>query len=381
MNIDNLRIEIFKNFDDAGLRTSWTRIADKDGYFVQNSFEWCNIWWKYYNKNKDLYILTVVHNDQIIAIAPFYLEKKFVFSILKFIGSGFTDYHQILVSKDYNYHAIAQRIFEYLTSFAKWDYIYLEQINDGDLLYSFFDKRIDFQKKFLIECLIGELKYKSFNDFLKDLKKSERHKYIRLIKRLEEKGELRLIKIIDSINFNKYFDALINLHNKRWNNIPGTTKLRVKLNLLFLRDVFVKMFELNKAVLYMLTLDNELISYILGFIENQQFYSWNTSFNIEFHKYSPGTIIIALIIKDIIENGKSLNCYKYNHMRGGYDYKKKLIPVGNMLKNFLFLSHKKNLKGFILNLYYFWIRDLTKRKFKKLIENKSFRLILGLDKK
>ncbi len=68
-------------------------------------------------------------------------------------------------------------------------------------------------------------------------------------------------------------------------------------------------------------------------------------------------------------------------MRGGYDYKKRLMPVGYMSSNFLFLSHKKNLKGYLLNIYYLSLRDLIKGKFRRLIRNKSFRLIFRLDRK
>jgi len=379
MNYNNLKIKVFQTFDDARLKKSWRKILHENGYFIQNSYEWCNIWWKYYNKNKTLYIITVIYDHQIIAIAPFYIEKKIIFSILKFIGSGFTDYHQILISKNYN--IVVEKIFEYLSSFSEWDYIYLEQINDRDLLYNYLDKNLDFQKKFLIECPVGELKYENFDDFLKNLKKSDRHKYRRLMKRLEEKGVLKLKKITDYKNFNKNFDILINMHNKRWVNNSGSTKFMLKLNLLFLKDVFKKIFELNKAVLYLLNLNNELISYRLGFIENQQYYDWNTSFNIDFHKYSPGTIINFLIIKDLIDSEKFWNIYKFNYMRGGYDYKKRIIPNSDISKNFLFLNYKKNFKGLILNTYYLWLRDLIKKRFKKLIKNRSFRLIFRLDKK
>ncbi len=381
MNIDNLKIRIFKNFDDTDLKKSWIRIVQENEYFLQNSFEWCDSWWKYYHKNKILHVITLVHNHHIIAIVPLYLEKRFVFSILRFIGSGFTDYHQILISKDYNYHSIAEKIFEYLSSFLEWDLICLEQVNDEDLLYNYLNKNMNFQKKFLVECPIGELKYENFDDFLRDIKKSDCEHYKRRMRRLEEKGNLRIIKITDFENFDKYFDALIDIHNRRWDNAPGTTKFMIDLNLLFLRDVFKKIFDLHKAVLYLLTLDNEILSYQLGYIEHQQFYSWNASFNPDFYKYSPGTIITILIIKDLIENRKSHNFYKFNYMRGGYDYKKRLMPVGYMSSNFLFLSHKKNLKGYLLNIYYLSLRDLIKGKFRRLIRNKSFRLIFRLDRK
>ena len=381
MNKDDLKIRVFQNFADVNLRNNWKKIVADNRYFVQNSYEWCSTWWKYFHKNKSLHIVTIVYNHQILAIAPLYIEKKLIFSILKFIGSGFTDYHQILIQRGSSYGVIAEKIFDYLKTFEKWDFVYLEQINNEDLLYNYLDKDLYFKKKFLTECLTAHLEYENFDDFLRDLKKSDRHKYKRLMKRLEEKGDLELIKILEFESFNKYFSTLIDIHNERWANSPGTAKFLIESNLLFLKDVFRKMFELNKAVLYLLTLDKEVISYILGFMENQQFYSWNTSFNVDFHMYSPGTMIINLIIKDLIENKKIHNFYKYNHMRGGYDYKKKLIPIGYISKNFLFLNHKKNFKGYVLNIYYFSLRDLIKRKFKKLIGNKSFRLIFKLDKK
>lgn len=381
MSKENLKIKVFRSFGDVDLKSRWEQIMENNKYFIQNSYEWCSTWWKYYKEGKNLNIISVINNQQIEIIAPFYIEKKFIFSIIKFIGSGFTDYHQILVNKNVDYKPALEKLFEYLCSFSEWDYIYLEQINDRDLLFNYINGKLDFRRKFLVRCLIGELNYKSFNDFLKDLKKSDRHKYKRITNRLEEKGVLKLTKIIDSKNFDKNFNVLINMHNKRWANNSGSTKFMVNLNLLFLKDVFKKMFELNKAVLYLLNLDNELISYRLGFIENQQYYDWNTSFNVDFHKYSPGTIINFLIIKDLIDNENFGNIYKFNYMRGDYDYKRRLIPNSDISNNFLFLNYKRNFKGLILNSYYLWLRDLIKRRFKKLIKNKSFRLIFRLDEK
>ncbi|MEX2395992.1 MAG: GNAT family N-acetyltransferase, partial [Balneolales bacterium] len=49
------------------------------------------IWWRHLNNHQQLHIITFRNNDQLIGIAPFYLEKstlfyRFVFLTLKFIG-------------------------------------------------------------------------------------------------------------------------------------------------------------------------------------------------------------------------------------------------------------------------------------------------------
>jgi CelD/BcsL family acetyltransferase involved in cellulose biosynthesis len=144
------------------------------------------------------------------------------------------------------------------------------------------------------------------------------------------------------------------------------------------KEAFLSLIEEERAVIYVLMDGGNLISYQIGFTHDRTFYFWNTSFNMDYYKYSPGRIITGHILEDLIRRS-----YKAGHfMRGDHEYKREWMHKDreHFSNNYLFMFPKKNVKGKILEKYYLDWRDEIKKRFRMIISNRHFISMLRLNR-
>lgn len=315
----NLQIKIFNTFDDEHLTNSWKKIFNNNNYFVQNSYEWCSIWWNHFkNKNMELYIIAVCNRDNIIAIAPMLIEKRLGFKQIKFISTGLTDFHQFLIEND-SFGVCFETIIEHLTKFIKWDLVFLDQVNDEDILYKYLCNVENIKKKYRIGCVLIDINELSWDEYIKSIDKHVRNEYNRRLRRLEEKTNISFISVYDKDKLKLLLDEIFKVHVQRWDSKSEDSKLKQNKLRSFIKEAFLSLFNYDSAALYVLKDEKEVLSYQLGFVQNNTFYCWNSSFNIDYYEYSPGQIIKGKIINELIKK----NYKTYNFMRGDYEYKKK----------------------------------------------------------
>ena len=77
---NQVNIIIYDTFDEHLIK-KWRDLYLKGANF-HLSFEWCSIWFKYFNKNRKLQIITIWDdNKELKLLAPFYLEKNKLYLI------------------------------------------------------------------------------------------------------------------------------------------------------------------------------------------------------------------------------------------------------------------------------------------------------------
>src|SRR5690348_11043672 len=88
------------------LGPAWSALHDVTGASVFQSWEWQRSWWKHFGEpdpRRRLLVVVLEADGQVRAIAPFFVEEVpvlpgFPLRRLSFIGSGLTDYLDVLVS-------------------------------------------------------------------------------------------------------------------------------------------------------------------------------------------------------------------------------------------------------------------------------------------
>ena len=94
-------IKLIENTQDfLKLQEDWNNILKKSyANFPFLTFEWLSNWWKYFGKNKQLFIMTAHENDNgpPHAIAPFMLVEFAGFKIIQFIGTERSDYLDFII--------------------------------------------------------------------------------------------------------------------------------------------------------------------------------------------------------------------------------------------------------------------------------------------
>lgn len=363
------KIKIYNNIKNEKLKYFWKEIYSKNSYCLQNSFEWISIWWRHFQrKSRKLFIVTVEKNDSIIGIGPFMIEKNIFLKQLKFIGSGLTDFHEVLTLPREE-ELILSSILNFILNNDYYDIINLEQISDNTRLYRILRKNRQFKKREMVKCPIANLNFSSWEEFGKELKRKFRKEWSRKLNKISRQGNLELTKHSNNSIKLKDIKNIFSLHLESYKDGKKYNKLIQESIKNFIFELILKIKEIR---IYSLVSDGELVSYLIGFLQNKVFYTWNAAFNKKFHSYSPGMLLRGLVIRDLIKN----RIKKVNFMRGDYYFKNVWMVNDEKLTNYQFLYQMNPLKGYIGVKYYLAWKWLVKRKFKRILEKPLVKKIL-----
>jgi len=217
-------IVVYKNFHNQMLKQSWQNIYYQGDYCPQSSYEWNYYWWKYFGKGKkrSLNIIALKDTGNIVAVAPFMIERIFPVPVaqLKFVGSGLTDFHEILISEQVDKEKVLSDLFAFIFKTVNVDLINLEQISDNTYFYLFLNQshwaydnlsRISpgtenqtfalvckepftdnggFRKRLMIRCPVVNFDSMTWDGYLLKLSGNQRRKYKKKLRRLERQGYL-----------------------------------------------------------------------------------------------------------------------------------------------------------------------------------------------
>ena len=93
---------------------------------VFQDFNWIKSWWVYKSKQSKVipYIVEVKEEDKTIGIILLYISKKFIFRVLKPMGSDLSDYCLPILSKKYSPNQLLSLAFEAIhKDKLSWDFI------------------------------------------------------------------------------------------------------------------------------------------------------------------------------------------------------------------------------------------------------------------
>lgn len=354
-------IKIFTNLD-LEIKEYWQKLEKNCHCYCFQSYDWFQNWFNCYRKNNkdfNLNVVAVLNKNEIFCILPLEIKNYGRLKILQWASNKLTDYNSPILSENFKYN---EKIFKDLwkkivKASPKFDLIYLQR-----------------QPKNIEKCA------NPFVDFLKNYKQSKYY-YISLPKSWKKYSEnvlkkkflndnlrsKRLLKKIGKIKYRvekdkkekiKYIDDIIKQKNTRLIS-QGT-------NIIFNeRDInFYKGFEnmnLNniKTHTSALIMNNEIISMNWGILHKKRYYYLLPSMkNGNFEKYSPGKLLISILIKWSISKKFKI----FDFALGEETYKKRWSNESEYLYAHLQL---KSIKG----IFYYFI-NIIKLSIKKLVRFK-----------
>lgn len=294
---------------------------------IFSTWEWLSTWWKHFGEGKNLVILSVESEKEILAIAPFVLSKCNFFGLhgfkkLSFVGSPDSDYNSLIL-KERNVKLL-ELIFNYLNDHIDWDYLELKDIpeNSGtiDLLRSMCLKRRhkywDERQSTLCPFLILP---NSMDVFMKRLSKSMRENLRRYSRKLEREYRVELKNYDEIGSIEEAMETFFQLHQKRWESkgdLGAFHKPQMRNFHIDIAKCFAKKGWLR---LYFLTANDEPVSTHYSFEYNQKIYFYLGGWDPEYSKYMVGSLFMMYDIEKCIQKGLK----EYDLMRGIEPYKMK----------------------------------------------------------
>lgn len=348
----------FKEFDD-GLLSKWLEYDKDSNQFISLFSNWLYHWWlNYKNENITLIIFAVYIDNQLKCVIPLMCKDK----VLMFLSDNCSDYLGVNYNKEIEYELNV--LFDYIFSNLDYDEVLFKNIREDMPFYDFI---IDFSKKHFDDILIQktDLSYyinihqewdMFFNESLSLNLKNRIKKSLRKL----DKDSLQYTFEVHQNYSKDLLDNIFEIHKKNWSNNFEVSVFYDHRRVSFTDEICKYFASENRLLLFIIKIEKEIVAYRFGFVINNTYQDWNTSFSIEFSKYSVGNILIYESLKYLFK----AKFNEFNFMRGNEDYKVRWtkayrssysISLKRKLLPSLFLRRKneqylKPLKGFIFDL-------------------------------
>jgi CelD/BcsL family acetyltransferase involved in cellulose biosynthesis len=293
---------------------------------VFSTWEWLSIWWKHFGKEKQIIILLVEDENEIMAIAPLICSKhKFLgFGNLKkisFAGSPESDYNTFILKE--KKEKFSELIFDYLNRYVDWDYLELEDIPENsatmDLLYTV-PLKIQYKNWEIGQgnvCRYVSLP-NSMNAFLTGLSSNMRRNLKRYSRKLGEKCRLESKNYDEIGSVKEAMGTFFKLHQMRWKSKGGLDAFNKPILRDFHIDIAKCLAEKECLNLNFVTANDEPIAATYGFEYNQKTYVYLTGWNPTYSHYMIGNLAHMYGIQKSIQKGLK----EYDLMRGNEAYKR-----------------------------------------------------------
>lgn len=320
--------KIDKESEFSDLANFWNNLlkqTDADNPFL--TWQWLHSWWKFYGEESKLMILAVEKDQEIIALAPLMIRTK-PLGFLKakeivFLGSfgvG-SDYLDFIIARGRESSSV-NKIFHYLArNDQKWDTINLTNIPETS-------KSIDHIKgacnnlgyfsevKASVVCPLIQLP-STWDEYVSTLSRSMRTTLRRKHNKLSKSAEIEYEVIREQADLDAAVNDLIHLNRLRMKtkNLQGA--FRDNRFTEFHENLISILYNDNILHLSFLKANDTRIAALYNFIYNDTCYYYQSGFDPNWAKFSPGTVQFSFSIREAIHNGIRV----YDFLQGDESYK------------------------------------------------------------
>jgi CelD/BcsL family acetyltransferase involved in cellulose biosynthesis len=293
----------------SDLELDWNEaITSKENGTVFQSFEWNSNWMASFRPLQEQVVLAVFDNDDLVAIIPVYSRKIFVFWFYHFIADNVSDYADLVIIRE------SEALMDYLMQFRDKQFTGLNKF--------FFFRNIALEswafKLWSPNCSSALFSQtvisKNEKFYLKNnCKKKQVKNNERLIKRLEEEGKL-VFEMFDSSHEN--LSSLI--ENKKI-ALAKKSQSSILFNPSF-KEMLKKLIDNKNGHWFISTLkiNGQVIASSINAIHGTRFYYYMPSFNNEFYKFSPSSLLLQFLLNEL---GRMDHIKTIDFLKGDESYK------------------------------------------------------------
>lgn len=182
----------------------------------------------------------------------------------------------------------------------------------------------------------------NWDDLYNRLSKSFRYNIRNGEKKLNAEGELGFTRIYRSDQVDLFLEQLSQIERSSWKEIAKTSLTKNPLQETFHSKLAPIAAENRMLRSYVLTLNGSPIAHIYGLLRDRIFYCLKLSFSEAFRKYSPGIVITALAMKDLITSSTLF----WDFVGPVEDYKMRWTSDTYTLRSYIFFN--SGVKGRLL---------------------------------
>ncbi|MHB9027810.1 MAG: GNAT family N-acetyltransferase, partial [Candidatus Latescibacterota bacterium] len=265
-----------------------------------------------------LWTIALWSDEELVGLAPLYFHPgpDGTTRQITFIGTGNTDYLDILVDPDIASGGVESMLDAVGRQRLEWDECDLTDLKaDSPLLSVTAPSGLRARVSPLSVCPVIRLPCSAdaYREMLPSVHRRKTRKERRV---LEEKGILGL-KIADEHTLPEFLDDFFRLHRAWWEERGEKGVLSDAGIQSFHREAATRFLKIGWLRFYRLSLDGKAIAYVYGLEKGNRFYSYLGALDPAMERYSPGVVILLMIIEECIRKGLR----EFDFLRGEERYK------------------------------------------------------------
>jgi CelD/BcsL family acetyltransferase involved in cellulose biosynthesis len=314
-------IDTLKGFES--LRGDWDDLlqaSPSDCFFL--TWEWLHSWWKHLAGQRELSIVAVHSEGELIGLAPFAVRPaRFSPPVVEFLGAGIagSDYLDLIIR-----HGREAEVVDALLDFVaeqKW-VLELGQLRRSALAvrlgralamrggYRSYEMTTDV-------CPYISMGGHTWPSYVAALGSSHRANFQRRLKQLRRDFAFRFERAENEHQRGAFLAALIDLHRRRWHDKGASEAFSTPDMVSFHHEVSRLTLERGWLRLFVMWLNDRPAAALYGFQRNRRFYFFQSGLDPEYSRYSVGLVTMGLAIQSALEEGAE----EYDLLHGTEPYK------------------------------------------------------------
>jgi len=318
-----MNFKIYTDFSEINPQT-WNALVEQsiaDTPFSR--YEYLSEWWRTRGggewQNAELVLVSATENDQLIGIAPLFLEEYDGRKALLLVGSiEISDYLDLIV-READLSRFISGLIDFLASSLAGSWSSLDWYNLPDNSPTLAALKADSEQR---GWNYHEEIYRptprialngSFEEYLSRIDKKQRHEIKRKMRRADESGRVRFYVIDKDVDIEPELESFFHLMIQD----PGKAEFLHEV----MRDQMSKSIRIahDQGYLWLafLEVDGVKAAASLNFDYKNKLWGYNSGVSREHMEFSPGWVLMGHTIQWCCENGRS----EFDFMRGDEDYK------------------------------------------------------------
>jgi CelD/BcsL family acetyltransferase involved in cellulose biosynthesis len=317
---------------DAFEIPEWRDLLKRDPQrHVFHTPEWHRLWWEEFGEGKDLLVLEMHEGDRTVALVPLYRKRDEGRAILRFVGGiDLTDYLGPICSEE-DRHVVADALMSWLADAPDWDEFDAHNMpvpfGFAEFLAESADRQglhfsLDQEETAAILRLPGD-----WESYLASLDSKERHELKRKRRRLAREHPDVVVRSSTAETLDQDLKVFVDMHRGTDGHKGHFMKPEIAT---FFERVARAFMPLGWLRLDFLEIGGSALATTFGFEVENTIYLYNSAYEPEARRLSPGLILVSELIEDAIDRKVEV----FDFMRGPERYKYQLgseaVPLNNV---------------------------------------------------
>jgi len=324
--------------DDAGfvrLAREWDELLDESAqqvYFLRSG--WNQLWWETFcPPGAQLFIITVRDaGGRLAGLAPLYLRERRTAGIphvreLRFIGTGVyvhTGEFLDLIARRGHEREVAEAVAARLLQSSAWDRLCLNDIPAPSVVLPHLRAALGNRASISPASRAHFIHTNSdWESVLAQVSRSTRKNLLYETRRLFKSHACQFRRVQTPDELETAMDALVRLHQARWNARGEPGSFTIHGFECFVRDAARMSLRDQRLRMWALDVDGEVAAALIGFYDNSIVHYFQAGFDPRLARLSIGRVMLGLCIRDCI-NDESVRVFDF--MGGNNAYKDTWTP-------------------------------------------------------